>query len=137
MNAGPRHEVVYSIRLDDLDYMGIVGSAAWIILLQRVRSDVLRKVGYPVEQMMGDGFGAVVANATIQYFRPARYAEEVTIQVTPVNPTEDSMVLNYEAFNRSEKPLVKATLEMVFVDLVGKRTLIPPEMRKRLFPEED
>ena len=135
MSTGPTHEVEYRIRLDDLDYMGIVGNASWLILLQRVRSDVLRKLGYPVEQMMADGFGAVVASARIKYLQPARYAETVIIRVTPIDPTESSITLNYEAINQNGKPLIDATLQLVFIDHAGKRMSIPQEIRARLFPE--
>jgi len=73
----------FKVRLDDLDYMGIVGNAQWLIFLERTRIELLEALGFPFADMQKKGVGGVVARAEVNYLRPARFGDVLSVQTTP------------------------------------------------------
>lgn len=50
-------EFTYSVRLDDLDYMGIVGNANWLTFMERARIEMLDKISFPFSEMIKQNKG--------------------------------------------------------------------------------
>jgi len=47
----------YKVRLDDLDYMGIVGNSHWMIFLERARIDLLEQINFSFSEMKKQKIG--------------------------------------------------------------------------------
>ena len=122
----------YRVRLDDLDYMGIVGNARWLTLLERARADLLTAIDYPMTRFFSEKIGAVVADLTIKYIRPARMDDTVSIEISVEELADVFGNLHYVASSKSGQPFVKAQTKMVFVDEAGRPTKVPEEIRASL-----
>lgn len=129
-------QFTYRVRLDDLDYMGIVGNADWLIFLERARADLLASIDYPMKRLMDEKIGGVVADLKVKYIRPARLDDTFTILVSAKEPSDSSGTLEYVAQSTDGKPHLKAETKMVFVDASGRPTTIPPGIRVALFGNE-
>lgn len=63
----------YPVRIDDLDYMGIVGNAEWVTILTRARIDLLNEINFPISEMMRLKLGGVVSKLNMDFKKPAYY----------------------------------------------------------------
>jgi acyl-CoA thioesterase FadM len=61
----------YTVRLDDLDFMNVVGDNQWLVFLQRARIELMDRIGFPYTEMIRQKIGGVVAENHIRYMRPA------------------------------------------------------------------
>lgn|GEM_PF-2143204 len=128
-------QFTYTVRLDDLDYMGIVGNAAWLILLERSRADLLTAIAYPMTRFFRERIGGVVAELKVAYLRPAKMDDVINITITAKDPTGSSGLLEYVATSPNGQTFIKAETRMVFVDSSGKPIQIPDQIRQALFTE--
>lgn len=136
LEASRPFEWDYVIDLTDLDYMNIVGNAAWLLILQKARGDVLRQLGYPIERLFNEGLGGVVQEARILYIRSGRYMDRVRVRTVATDPSETGVILRHHVTHaETGKLLIKGELTLVFVDNSAnyKGTPMPEEIRRGLF----
>ena len=126
------HEFKYTINLDDIDYMGVVGHANWLLILQRARVDLLEALGGSIEALTQAGIVAVVSEVAIRYLRPARHRDNVKVRVLPEELSKTSVLLDYTVTNAAEARLVTAKLRIVFVGSNGRPVSIPEHIRTAL-----
>mgnify|MGYP002378942684 CR=1 FL=1 len=122
----------FKVRLDDLDYMGIVGNAQWLIFLERTRIELLEALGFPFADMQKKGVGGVVARAEVNYLRPARFGDVLSVQTTPKVSGESSVQLSHSALSASGKEFIRAEISIVFVGSDGRPVSMPPEVKSAL-----
>jgi acyl-CoA thioester hydrolase len=122
----------YHVRLDDLDYMGIVGNSQWLIFLERARIDLLEKIGFPFSEMMKQKIGGVVAEANIRFIKPAYFNDRLTINLKPQKLFSKGFVLNYIVLNQNNFECLTADITIVFVNHCGKSIKIPEEIKNKL-----
>ncbi len=126
----------YVIDLTDLDYMNIVGNAAWLLILQKARGDLLRQLGYPIERLFEDGIGGVVQEARVLYLRSGRFMDPIRVETVATDPTNTGLILRHRVTHSATgKLLIKGELSMVFVDNGNgyKGMAMPEEIRRGLF----
>jgi acyl-CoA thioester hydrolase len=128
-----RYNFTYQVRLDDLDYMNIVGNSQWMIFLERARIDLLEKIGFPFSEMMKMGVGGVVAEAHVKFIKPAFFNDKLTISIMPHSQFSKGFKLKYLITNQESAECLDAELTMVFVDKNGKSTLIPEPVKNVFF----
>lgn len=127
------HLFEYIVRLDDLDYMNIVGNANWLIFMERARIDLLEKINFPFSEMLKNKIGAVVAEAKINYLKPAYFNDKLSIDLEAHTPFKKGLSLKYHIHNKNGLDYLKADLTMVFVDHTGKSIEMPVSIKERLF----
>ena len=127
------YEFTYEVRLDDLDYMGIVGNSDWLVFLERARIDLIKTIGLPFSEMQKLGIGGVVAESHIKYIRPAKFEDQLTFSITPDNLFEHGFYLNYKASNQDKKLCLTADFKMVIVNQLGRPTTVPEKLSLGLF----
>lgn len=123
----------YKVRLDDLDYMGIVGNGDWMIFMERARIELLEEIGFPFSEMKRRQIGGVVAEASVKYLRPAIFGDELAVEITAHSPFEKGAGLKYRITNQRGDDCLHADLRMVFVDGTGRPTTMPDEIKNKLF----
>lgn len=121
------YNFTYKIRLDDLDYMGIVGNSQWLIFLERARIDLLEKINFPFSEMKKQKIGAVVAEANIKFLRTAFFNDTLEINIHPHSPFSKGLILSYKVQNQNNIICLTAEITMIFVDADGK-SIQPPKM---------
>ncbi len=129
-------EFQYRVRLDDLDFMGVVGDERWLTFLQRARIELLEQIGFSYQEMTRRKIGGVVAENHIKYLRPATYGEQLTVQVTPHDPFKLGLSLSYAVRNASGVQCITSQMKLIFIDgESGRPTRMPEEIVTALFPE--
>lgn len=123
----------YPIRLDDLDYMGIVGNAEWITLLTRARIDLLEKIEFPFSEMMKQKVGGVVAELNIKFLKPAFFGDHLKIEITPDSPFKKGLKLKYSVANQKNETCLTGETKIIFVDASGRPTIMPEKIAQNLF----
>ena len=129
----PALKFEYKVKLDDLDYMQIVGNGNWMIFLERARIEMLEKIGFPFTEMKKRQIGGVVAEAAVTFKRPAEFNDALIIEITPHTPFEKGAGLKYRITNQRGHECLLADLRMVFVDATGRPTDMPAEIKEKLF----
>jgi len=123
----------YKVRLDDLDYMGIVGNSHWMIFLERARIDLLEQINFSFSEMKKQKIGGVVAESNIKFLRPAFFDDQLEITIRPHSLFSKGFILNYKVKNQKNIECLSAEITMIFVDFDGKSIKIPDGIRNKLF----
>lgn len=125
------YSFTYKVRLDDLDYMGIVGNSQWLIFLERARVDLLEKINFPFSEMKKQKIGGVVAEANIKFLRATFFNDTLEINIHPHSPFSKGLILSYKVQNQNNIICLTAEITMIFVDADGKSTQIPETLRSK------
>lgn len=117
----PLHDHPIRIYFEDTDAGGIVYHANYLRFAERARTEALRTMGLPHSDMQArHGCFLVVKRATVEYERPARLDDEVTIR-TRIRRVAATLLLEQEV-RRGEERLAVVEVTLVCVD---QATLMP------------
>lgn len=123
----------YPVRVDDLDFMAIVGNAEWVTLLTRARMELLDKIEFPITEMIKQKVGGVVANLSIKFKKPAYYGDSLKITINPDSPFKKGLVLKYLIENQKNEECLSADVTIIFIDEKSRPVEMPEEIALRLF----
>jgi acyl-CoA thioester hydrolase len=122
-----QHSISIRVRYAETDAMNFVYYGNYATYFEVARVELMRKLGLSYRAIEEMGVWMPVIDYHIQYFKPAQYDDEVTIQVTVDTLPSAKMVFHYESFvdgvciNRAETTLV-------FVDAQSKKPQRCPEI---------
>jgi acyl-CoA thioester hydrolase len=68
-------------RFAETDAMGIVHHAAYLPYLEEARVEFLRHIGHPYQEVRSGGVDIAVLEIAVQYRKPLRFDEEVTVHL--------------------------------------------------------
>lgn len=118
---------------EDTDGGGIVYYANYLRFLERARTEWLRSLGYSQQRLArAPGLVFAVVNLTIEYRRPARLDDELTITCEPRADRAATIRFRQEVFRGrpgGEPPLLGAE---VLVACVDAHTLKPRRLPESL-----
>jgi acyl-CoA thioester hydrolase len=79
--VGGVHRMPLMVQFEDTDMTGVVHHPNYLRFMERARSDMLRLAGIDYADLFrsGDGYWAV-ADARIQYRRPARFGDAIAVE---------------------------------------------------------
>jgi acyl-CoA thioester hydrolase len=119
---------------EDTDAGGVVFYANYLKYFERARTEWLRAAGFGQEQLRGElGLMFVVADTAVQYHRPARLDDELSISVEPQAPRGASLTLEQSA-SRGATRLVASRITIACVDAATLRPRrIPKPLIEALF----
>jgi acyl-CoA thioester hydrolase len=114
MSASFRHRL--RVRFNECDPQGVVFYANYLMYFDVAMTELWREAFGSYAQMVEDGVDAMVAEAQIRYFGPARFDDEIDLvaRVTTLGRTSSVTALAVERMPGGEL-LVEATLRHVFV----------------------
>ncbi len=125
----------YTVRHDDLDFMGIVGNAEWVTLLTRARIDLLDRINFPLSEMIKQKVGGVVSEMTVKYIKPAKFGTKLFIAITPTKKFDKGLVMHYSITNHDNTEYLSADVTLIFINGEGKPTSMPEPISSQLFAE--
>ncbi len=119
------------VGFSDTDAQGIVYYGRYNPFFDLARVEYLRSLG--LLHYEGDGDFVMRAN-DVEYFAPARFDDELEIEVTVGRVGRTSITFEFEAFKLPERTLmVTAHQTLVYVDLAERRAIpIPDGYKERL-----
>jgi acyl-CoA thioester hydrolase len=121
------------VYFEDTDAGGVMYHAAYLGFAERARTEALRDAGLPHASMLAEhGVMFMVRRLQIEYFRPARLDDMLTIRTKTLAATGATTSLSQDFF-RGEANLARANVLLVCVKQAsGSAARIPPRWRTAL-----
>ena len=119
------------VRYGETDQMGYVYYGNYAQYFEVARVEMLRSFGLSYKKMEEDGIMLPVVHFEVDYKKPAKYDDELTI-TSEIKELPTSLIkFNYSIHNQLEELLATGNTSLVFVDMkTGKPTRIPQEFLK-------
>lgn len=128
----PTHRLSVRVYYEDTDFSGLVYHASYLRFLERGRTEILRAAG--VDQSMlhaeGQGLFFAVRRMTIDYLKPARMDDVLTIETTTAQVRGATLDV-LQRILRDDEVLLTATVLVAALSR-GRPVRIPDGLRQRL-----
>lgn len=129
MSLQTAHEHRYPLRVqwEDTDAAGIVYYANYLRFIERGRSDLLLQHGIDQRGILDDrdGVAFAVRSCNIDYLKPARLHEELTV-ATRLGELRGASVTLLQDVRRDADLLVRAEVKLACIDKSGRARRVPP-----------
>lgn len=124
----------FRVRYGETDQMGVVYHGNYANYLELGRIEWLRKFGISYKEMEEKGIMLPVISLNINYLKPAKYDDLLTIKTILKKLPSASISFEYELFNDQGELLTTAVTKLVFIDKIKNRPTRAPEylMKKLL-----
>lgn len=138
MSLPPISELTVRVNYSEVDQMGVVYHARYIVWLDMARTEHLRRAGTTYREMEESGFRLVVGELQMRYRRPARYDDLVRIRCWVRELASRRVTFGY-AIERAEggELLATGTTAMLVLDATMTPTRLPAEIRSVLMEVSD
>ena len=128
-----RHFQPVRVYYEDTDFSGVVYHASYLRFMERGRTNYLRLIGadhralFEATEQEAPGFAFVVRSMTIDFRKPARMDDVLTIVTEPAEVKGASVILG-QRVTRGDELLVDAKVQVAFVS-GGRARPIPKPLR--------
>ena len=128
-----RHVMQVRVFYEDTDFTGIVYHASYLRFMERGRTNYLRLIGadqralFEETEKEAPGFAFVVRSMNIEYLKPARMDDVLTITTSADEVKGASMMLG-QRVSRADELLVEARVRCAFIS-AGRARPIPKPLR--------
>ena len=120
------HEFKVRVRYSETDQMGVVYHGNYAQYFEMGRVEWLRNMGVSYKWMEENGVMLPVVSLTMNYKKPARYDDLITVKTIFKSQTSVKIEFDYEIYNESMELLTIANSVLVFVDMKTGRPITPP-----------
>ena len=120
-------------RYGEVDRMGIVYHAHYLVYFDQGRTEYLRAAGLPYAELEARGYKLVVVDAGVRYLSPAHYDDELSLEVRLDELRRASVVFGY-TLRRGETRLATGHTRLGCVDEASRPTPLPSELAELLGP---
>ena len=124
------HKTQIRVRYAETDQMSYVYYGNYAQYFEVARVEFLRSQGYSYKDLEEDGVMMPVVEMNIQYKRPARYDDLLTIKTQIADLNERRILFHQEVFNDANKLLTIGQVELAFISAVDMRPIKCPEHLK-------
>ena len=116
---GPVHRFAVRVYFEDTDLSGVVYHANYLRFLERGRTDALRLAGVRHTELLRDEAVFVVRRLEVEYLRPAKVDDALTVRTTFESLKGARMVI-LQTLERQGMTLAAARVEAALVGLDGR-----------------
>ncbi len=120
-------------RFSETDAMGIIHHGAYAPYLEEARTSLLRHTGHPYESVRLEGFDFPVLELFVQYRRPLRFEEQVTVHVGTGHFTRATFQVAYLLTVEGEARATAVTVHGA-IDSRGRAVRMPSWLAGALEP---
>ena len=121
------HQTKIRVRYSETDQMRVVYHGNYAQYFEIGRVEWLRNKGISYKWMEENGIMLPVVSLTMNYKKPARYDELLTLKTILKNRTAVKIEFDYELYNESEELLTTGNSILVFVDMKTGKPISPPQ----------
>ena len=138
---GGRHVMAVRVYYEDTDFSGIVYHANYLRFMERGRTNYLRLIGVDHAELReaanseAPGFAFVVRTMQIEFLKPARMDDLLSVVTTPQEVKGASMWLTQRVM-RGEEVLIEARVKVACV-VGGRARPIPKALRLAMRADQD
>jgi len=129
------HQIEVRVRYSETDQMGVVYHGNYIPYFEIGRVEWLRNKGVSYKTMEENGIALPIVSMTLNYKKPARYDELLTVKTKFKSQTSVKIEFDCEIWNEQNELLTTAYFILVFVDVKIGKPIAPPEYIKTLLKE--
>ena len=122
-----KHQIQVRVRYSETDQMGVVYHGNYIPYFEIGRVEWLRNKGVSYKIMEESGVALPIVSMTLNYKKPARYDELLTVTTAFKSQTSVKVEFDCEIHNEKNELLTTAHFILVFVDLLTGKTILPPQ----------
>ena len=120
-------ETKLRVRYSETDQMGIVYYGNYAQYLEQGRTDWLRSLGLTYKFMEEHQVMLPVINLNIDYKKPAKYDDLLTIKTSLLEIPSVKIKFYYEIYNQYNELLVTAKTSLVFLDSITRKLIKAPD----------
>jgi acyl-CoA thioester hydrolase len=120
------HQIQVRVRYSETDQMSVVYHGNYAQYFEMGRVEWLRNIGVSYKWMEETGIMLPVVSLTMNYKKPARYDDELTVTTIFKNQTSVKIEFEYEIRNTNHDLLTTGHSVLVFVDMKSGRPILPP-----------
>jgi len=120
------YEFRVRVRYAETDQMGVVYHGNYAQYFEMGRVEWLRNMGVSYKWMEENGVMLPVVSLTMNYKKPARYDDLLTVKTILKSQTSVKIEFDYEIYNETNKLLTTGYSMLVFVDMKTGRPMLPP-----------
>ena len=125
-----KHQIQVRVRYSETDQMGVVYHGNYIPYFEIGRVERLRNKGVSYKIMEESGVALPIVSMTLNYKKPARYDELLTVTTAFKSQTSVKVEFDCEIHNEKNELLTTAHFILVFVDLLSGKPIQPPQYIK-------
>ncbi len=115
------------VRYAETDQMGVVYHGNYAVFFEMGRVEWLRNMGVSYKSMEENGIMLPVVSLTMNYKKPARYDDLLTVKTIFKSQTSVKIEFDYEIYNEKGELLTTGYSMLVFVDMKTGKPTLPPE----------
>ncbi|QXP64046.1 thioesterase family protein [Polaribacter sp. HaHaR_3_91] len=120
-------------RYGEVDKMGYVYHANYVVYCHQARNELLRKLGLDEVKLEKNQIMLPVVSFDIKYRKPAHFDELITIKTIIKEMPKVRFSFDFEITNEQKELLSKAKSDVVFVDFLSRLPKrIPSFIEKKL-----
>jgi len=127
-----QHKINLRVRYAETDQMGVVYHGNYAQYFEMGRVEWLRNKGVSYKELEEGGIMLPVVSLSMNYKKPARYDEELTVVTKLKFLGGVKIEFDYEILNERGELLTTAHTVLVFVDMRTKRPVPVPEYLEKL-----
>jgi acyl-CoA thioester hydrolase len=121
------HEFKVRVRYAETDQMGVVYHGNYAQYFEMGRVEWLRNLGVSYKSMEEEGIMLPVVSLTMNYKKPARYDDLLTVRTIFKKQESVKIEFDYEILNEAGELLTTGNSVLVFVNMKTGRPTTPPE----------
>jgi acyl-CoA thioester hydrolase len=115
------------VRYAETDQMGVVYHGNYAQYFEMGRVEWLRNLGVSYKWMEENGIMLPVVSLSMNYKKPARYDDLLTVKTIFKSQTSVKIEFDYEIYNEQGELLTIGNSILVFVDMKTGRPVLPPK----------
>lgn len=115
------------VRYAETDQMGVVYHGNYAQYFEMGRVEWLRNMGVSYKWMEENGVMLPVVSLSMNYKKPARYDDLLTIKTIFKSQSSVKIEFDYEIYNEQQELLTTGYSMLVFVNMKTGRPTLPPD----------
>ena len=120
------HQIQIRVRYSETDQMRVVYHGNYAQYFEMGRVEWLRNKGVSYKWMEDNGIMLPVVSLTMNYKKPARYDDLLTLKTILTNQSNVKIEFDYELYNQAQELLTTGSSILVFVDMKTGRPITLP-----------
>ncbi len=129
-------ETTLRVRYGETDRMNYAYYGNYALYYEVARAELLRTYGMDYSQMEDMGVMMPVMNLHVDFLKPAKYDELLTIVTSIKKAPSVKMLFEYEVFNSDKDLINTGYTTLVFIDKETKRPIRAPKFFTDLFTQD-
>ena len=120
------------VEFEDVDMYGVVHHPRYLHFMERARVSLLHRLGFDRASLDGGAAGLVVREISLRYRQPARFGDELVVELLVEKVGAASCSLVNPIRRRDGTLLATGRVSLVYVDSAGKPIRFSRELREAL-----